>query len=64
MVVCKVSWSGPVTIIYLIIIKPYSKIGVNFKSIICILRAIILSKPEIRAFGYLENINSIIVFKD
>jgi hypothetical protein len=50
--------------VYLIILRQHSRINVNFKSIIYMLRAAILLKLEIRAFGCLENINSIIVLRD
>ena len=50
--------------IYLIITRPHSKVNVNLKDIIYILRTTIPFKLEIKAFSYPENINSIIVFKD
>jgi len=46
------------------IARPHSRVSVNPKDIVRILKITIPFKLEIRGFSYPENINSIVVFRD
>jgi hypothetical protein len=50
--------------LFLMLARPYSRVSVNPKVVVCMLRTTIPFKLVVRAFSCLENINSIIVLRD